>query len=193
MNMFFFLASYCYFYFQENVIYYCHQCLWNLKVAKKVWFTEYWIMNGIFCLTYHHDSGWRQSKQNPLSSPPVVTPPLRALPWFFYSSLSFRWSFKQTMAVIIRNEVFSCFVFYGVLLLLKMYIIAIITGQVRLRKKVSDYQRAERNLISALKGFHWCQVFFSFPKKAFANPEDALRHGGLEFYRLDPDVERCRR
>ncbi|XP_010749244.1 prostaglandin E synthase [Larimichthys crocea] len=67
------------------------------------------------------------------------------------------------MAVIIRNEVFSCFVFYGVLLLLKMYIIAIITGQVRLRKK------------------------------AFANPEDALRHGGLEFYRLDPDVERCRR
>lgn len=112
---------------------------------------------------------------------------------FFYSSLSFRWSFKQTMAVIIRNEVFSCFVFYGVLLLLKMYIIAIITGQVRLRKKVSDYQRAERNLISALKDFHWCQVFFSFPKKAFANPEDALRHGGLEFYRLDPDVERCRR
>ncbi|XP_028273962.1 prostaglandin E synthase [Parambassis ranga] len=67
------------------------------------------------------------------------------------------------MATIIRNEVFSCFVFYGVLLVLKMYIIAIITGQVRLRKK------------------------------AFANPEDALRHGGLQFHREDPYVERCRR
>ncbi|XP_040915508.1 prostaglandin E synthase [Toxotes jaculatrix] len=67
------------------------------------------------------------------------------------------------MAVMIRNEVFSCFVFYGVLLVIKMYIIAIITGQVRLRKK------------------------------AFANPEDALRHGGLQYHREDPLVERCRR
>ncbi|XP_053303657.1 prostaglandin E synthase [Pleuronectes platessa] len=67
------------------------------------------------------------------------------------------------MAVMIRNEVFSCFVFYGVLLVVKMYILAIITGQVRLRKK------------------------------AFANPEDSLRHGGLQFYREDPYVERCRR
>ncbi|XP_053728144.1 prostaglandin E synthase [Synchiropus splendidus] len=64
---------------------------------------------------------------------------------------------------MIRNEVFSCFVFYAVLLVLKMYIIAIITGQVRLRKK------------------------------AFANPEDALRHGGLQFHRVDPYVERCLR
>ncbi|KAM4634805.1 prostaglandin E synthase [Polymixia lowei] len=64
---------------------------------------------------------------------------------------------------MIRNEVLSCFVFYAVLLIIKMYIIAIITGQVRLRKK------------------------------AFANPEDALRHGGLQFHREDPDVERCRR
>ncbi|XP_029372064.1 prostaglandin E synthase [Echeneis naucrates] len=67
------------------------------------------------------------------------------------------------MASVMRNEVFSCFVFYGVLLVVKMYIIAIITGQVRLRKK------------------------------AFANPEDALRHGGLQYYRDDPYVERCRR
>nr|UDM84153.1 prostaglandin E synthase [Sillago sihama] len=67
------------------------------------------------------------------------------------------------MAVLIRNEVFSCFVFYSVLLVMKMYVIAIITGQVRLRKK------------------------------AFANPEDALRHGGLQYHREDPDVERCRR
>ncbi|KAM9734423.1 prostaglandin E synthase [Menidia menidia] len=64
---------------------------------------------------------------------------------------------------MIRNRVFSCFVFYAVLLVIKMYVIAIITGQVRLRKK------------------------------AFANPEDALRHGGLQYHREDPYVERCRR
>ncbi|XP_050836907.1 prostaglandin E synthase isoform X2 [Serinus canaria] len=29
--------------------------------------------------------------------------------------------------------------------------------------------------------------------QAFANPEDALRNGGLQFCREDPDVERCRR
>ncbi|XP_031173680.1 prostaglandin E synthase [Sander lucioperca] len=67
------------------------------------------------------------------------------------------------MTDLITNGVFSCFVFYGVLLVIKMYIIAIITGQVRLRKK------------------------------AFANPEDALRHGGLQYHRQDPYVERCRR
>ncbi|KAL6096627.1 prostaglandin E synthase [Pungitius pungitius] len=67
------------------------------------------------------------------------------------------------MADLMANEAFSCFVFYGVLLVLKMYTVAIITGQVRLRKK------------------------------AFANPEDALRHGGLQFHREDPYVERCRR
>ncbi|KAI3362175.1 hypothetical protein L3Q82_012494 [Scortum barcoo] len=82
------------------------------------------------------------------------------------SSISASWlpldHSKDTMAVI-RNEIFSCFVFYGVLLVIKMYIIAVITGQVRLRKK------------------------------AFANPEDALRHGGLQYHRDDPYVERCRR
>lgn len=41
---------------------------------------------------------------------------------------------------MITNEVFSCFVFYAVLLVLKMYVIAVITGQVRLRKKVSDFE-----------------------------------------------------
>lgn len=34
---------------------------------------------------------------------------------------------------------------------------------------------------------------FCFISKAFANPEDAVRHGGLQYHRLDPDVERCRR
>ncbi|XP_068887851.1 prostaglandin E synthase isoform X1 [Aphelocoma coerulescens] len=53
--------------------------------------------------------------------------------------------------------------FSSTILILKMYVVAIITGQVRLRKK------------------------------AFANPEDALRNGGVQFCREDPDVERCRR
>ncbi|KAG5272152.1 hypothetical protein AALO_G00162220 [Alosa alosa] len=64
---------------------------------------------------------------------------------------------------MLRNEVFACFVFYSTLLILKMYTLAVITGQVRLRKK------------------------------AFANPEDALRHGGIEYNREDPYVERCLR
>ncbi|XP_042335687.1 prostaglandin E synthase isoform X2 [Sceloporus undulatus] len=62
-----------------------------------------------------------------------------------------------------ENETFASFIFFGTLLVLKMYVVAIITGQVRLRKK------------------------------AFANPEDALRHGGLQYHREDPDVERCLR
>ncbi|NWX53383.1 PTGES synthase, partial [Promerops cafer] len=64
---------------------------------------------------------------------------------------------------MMENEVFLSFTFYSTILILKMYVVAIITGQVRLRKK------------------------------AFANPEDALRNGGLQFCREDPDVERCRR
>ncbi|KAK2816385.1 hypothetical protein Q7C36_022656 [Tachysurus vachellii] len=67
------------------------------------------------------------------------------------------------MDAMLENSVFSCFVFYSILLILKMYTIAFITGQVRLRKK------------------------------AFANPEDAERHGGAQFFRTDPYVERCRR
>ncbi|KAM9594326.1 prostaglandin E synthase isoform 1-T4 [Morphnus guianensis] len=64
---------------------------------------------------------------------------------------------------MMENKVFMSFTFYSTILILKMYVVAIITGQVRLRKK------------------------------AFANPEDALRNGGLQYYREDPDVERCRR
>ncbi|NXE26499.1 PTGES synthase, partial [Ardeotis kori] len=64
---------------------------------------------------------------------------------------------------MMENAVFMSFTFYSTILILKMYAVAIITGQVRLRKK------------------------------AFANPEDALRNGGLQYYREDPDVERCRR
>ncbi|NXM88874.1 PTGES synthase, partial [Oenanthe oenanthe] len=66
-------------------------------------------------------------------------------------------------AKMMENKVFLSFTFYSTILILKMYVVAIITGQVRLRKK------------------------------AFANPEDALRNGGLQFCREDPDVERCLR
>ncbi|KFV12281.1 Prostaglandin E synthase, partial [Pterocles gutturalis] len=64
---------------------------------------------------------------------------------------------------VMENTVFMSFAFYSTILILKMYVVAIITGQVRLRKK------------------------------AFANPEDALRNGGLQYYREDPDVERAHR
>lgn len=89
------------------------------------------------------------------------------------------------------DPVFSCFVFYGVLLVVKMYIIAIITGQVRLRKKVSD--SGESRDLAAVKPSQPVSPSLCLFPKAFANPEDALRHGGLQFHREDPYVERCRR
>ncbi|KFP27883.1 Prostaglandin E synthase, partial [Colius striatus] len=58
---------------------------------------------------------------------------------------------------MMENKVFLSFTFYSTILIVKMYVVAIITGQVRLRKK------------------------------AFANPEDALRNGGLQYHRDDPD------
>ncbi|NWV15580.1 PTGES synthase, partial [Ptilonorhynchus violaceus] len=64
---------------------------------------------------------------------------------------------------MMENKVFLSYTFYSTILILKMYVVAIITGQVRLRKK------------------------------AFANPEDALRNGGVQFCREDPSVERCLR
>lgn len=70
---------------------------------------------------------------------------------------------SSASSTMMGNTVFLSFAFYSTILILKMYVVAIITGQVRLRKK------------------------------AFANPEDALRNGGLQYYREDPDVERCRR
>ncbi|XP_006892528.1 PREDICTED: prostaglandin E synthase [Elephantulus edwardii] len=62
-----------------------------------------------------------------------------------------------------HGQVLPAFLLCSTLLVIKMYVVAIITGQVRLRKK------------------------------AFANPEDALRRGGLQYHRTDPDVERCLR
>lgn len=73
------------------------------------------------------------------------------------------------MAFLTRNEVFSCFVFYAVLLVIKMYILAIITGQVRLRKKVSGYESEERikkresNIISSPRNFFLMQSLIFLP------------------------------
>ncbi|KAM9206389.1 prostaglandin E synthase [Dugong dugon] len=64
---------------------------------------------------------------------------------------------------MVSGQALPAFLLCSTLLIIKMYVIAVITGQVRLRKK------------------------------AFANPEDALRHGGLQYCRSDPDVERCLR
>ncbi|XP_037349946.2 prostaglandin E synthase [Talpa occidentalis] len=61
------------------------------------------------------------------------------------------------------SQALPAFLLCSTLLVIKMYVVAVITGQVRLRKK------------------------------AFANPEDALRHGGPQYCRSDPDVERCLR
>ncbi|MBZ3888226.1 Prostaglandin E synthase [Sciurus carolinensis] len=63
----------------------------------------------------------------------------------------------------VSGQALPAFLLCSTLLVIKMYVVAVITGQVRLRKK------------------------------AFANPEDALRHGGLKYCRSDPDVERCLR
>lgn len=91
---------------------------------------------------------------------------------------------------MIRNEVFSCFVFYGVLLVIKMYIIAIITGQVRLRKKVSDSCRWTWNSklnpsteqlslmkLSFLKGF--CQPWRRAETRRFTVPQRGSRRGEM--------------
>uniref|UniRef100_A0A8C2SKB1 Prostaglandin E synthase n=2 Tax=Capra hircus TaxID=9925 RepID=A0A8C2SKB1_CAPHI len=64
---------------------------------------------------------------------------------------------------LMNGQVLPAFLLCSALLVIKMYAVAVITGQVRLRKK------------------------------AFANPEDAQRHGGLQYCRNDPDVERCLR
>ncbi|XP_072604491.1 prostaglandin E synthase isoform X2 [Vulpes vulpes] len=62
---------------------------------------------------------------------------------------------------LVSGQALPAFLLCSTLLVIKMYVVAVITGQVRLRKK------------------------------AFANPEDALRHGGLQYCRSDQDVDRC--
>lgn len=73
-------------------------------------------------MCHHHFRGWRRIKS------------LASLVHTHFHALSKRVS--QTLIAMITNEVFSCFAFYGALMVIKMYIIAIITGQVRLRRKV---------------------------------------------------------
>lgn len=98
----------------------------------------------------------------------------------------------QTLIAMITSEVFSCFAFYGALLVIKMYIIAIITGQLRLRRKVRVWVTNSGTIRVHLLFEKWHYIYVSLIK-AFANPEDALRHGGLQYQRSDPYVERSRR
>lgn len=68
-----------------------------------------------------------------------------------------------TPALELSDQVLPAFLLCSTLLVIKMYAVAVITGQVQLRKK------------------------------AFENPEDALRHGGPQYCRGDHDVDRCLR
>lgn len=69
-----------------------------------------------------------------------------------------------SLGLVMENgQVLPAFLLCGTLLVIKMYVVGVITGYTRLRKK------------------------------AFANPEDALKRGGLQYFRSDPDVERCLR
>ncbi|XP_005392633.1 PREDICTED: LOW QUALITY PROTEIN: prostaglandin E synthase [Chinchilla lanigera] len=64
---------------------------------------------------------------------------------------------------MVDSPVLPAFLLCSMLPLIKTYMVAVITGQVRL----------------------W--------NKAFTNPEDTLRLGGPQFYQSDPDVEPCLR
>lgn len=63
------------------------------------------------------------------------------------------------------NTVFLSFTFYSTILILKMYVVAIITGQVRLRKKVRpsflSLPRPSCLLLGFLLGFTTNLFFFS--------------------------------
>ncbi|XP_003264284.2 prostaglandin E synthase [Nomascus leucogenys] len=78
-------------------------------------------------------------------------------------TVELRWPEMPAHSLAMSSPALPAFLLCSTLLVIKMYVVAIITGQVRLRKK------------------------------AFANPEDALRHGGPQYCRSDPDVERCLR
>lgn len=67
---------------------------------------------------------------------------------------------------MMENTVFMSFAFYSTILILKMYVVAIITGQVRLRKKVSS---SFRYLFLPFWLFPWVSVvflYFFIPVKA---------------------------
>lgn len=129
-------------------------------------------------MCHHPFRGWRRIKS------------LASLVHSHFHALSKR--VTQTLIAMITSEVFSCFAFYGALLIIKMYIIAIITGQLRLRRKVRIWLTNSGTIRVHILFEKWQSIYFS-PIKAFANPEDALRHGGLQYQRYDPYVERCRR
>uniref|UniRef100_A0A8C9QHN6 Prostaglandin E synthase n=1 Tax=Spermophilus dauricus TaxID=99837 RepID=A0A8C9QHN6_SPEDA len=68
-----------------------------------------------------------------------------------------------SVLAMVSGQVFSAFMLCSTLLVIKMYVVAVITGQVRL------------------------------PKKAFANPKDDLRQGDLQYFWSYSDVQFCLR
>ncbi|XP_010719181.1 prostaglandin E synthase isoform X1 [Meleagris gallopavo] len=132
------------------------QCSWQLELAA-VWHSAWRIGAALVSM-----SGWGLESQGRMHVSSRVMGVEAAVLTFLHGAEEICRA-KAGAPTMMGNTVFLSFTFYSTILILKMYVVAIITGQVRLRKK------------------------------AFANPEDALRNGGLQYYREDPDVERCRR
>lgn len=72
---------------------------------------------------------------------------------------------SSASSTMMGNTVFLSFAFYSTILILKMYVVAIITGQVRLRKKVCpsflSLLRPSCLLLGFLYGFTTNPFFFS--------------------------------
>lgn len=80
----------------------------------------------------------------------------------------------QTPTAMITSDVFSCFVFYGALMVLKMYVVAIITGQVRLRKKVRVCEAGRTaGTTLVITSEKWCNI------SNISSPEGFCEPGGL--------------
>lgn len=97
---------------------------------------------------------------------------------------------RKLLTAMITSEVFSCFVFYATLLVLKMYAIAIITGQLRLRKKVRVWEtksgticlfaykcKATWRLFLPNKGF--CESGGRFETRRSAVPQNGSTRGEM--------------
>ncbi|XP_077918011.1 prostaglandin E synthase isoform X1 [Halichoerus grypus] len=89
---------------------------------------------------------------------------------------------------LVSGQALPAFLLCGTLLVIKMYVVAVITGQVRLRKKACSWRGPALGTQQELQWSFLADIF-----QAFANPEDALRHGGLQYCRSDQDVDRCLR
>lgn len=78
-------------------------------------------------------------------------------------------------AKMLQDQVFASFVFFATLLILKMYAVAILTGQVRLRRKVSPKGT----------GIGGQRKEASFPCKFLGKRSKSLAAGISQHHRLD--------